>query len=80
MTSPLNKPAITNEYTTGFAVVESLKAGCDVMLQPADLEEAYQTVLSEVQKGKLDEKVINTAVRRILQNKIQQGILVLNNK
>lgn len=80
MTSPLNQPAITNEYTTGFAVIEALKAGCDVLVQPLDLDEAYQTILSEVQSGRLDEKVINTAVRRILQNKIQQGILVLNNK
>lgn len=80
MTSPLNKPAITSDYTTGFIVIEALKAGCDVMVQPSDLDEAYDTVLSEVTEGKLDEKVINTAVRRILQNKIQQGILVLNNK
>lgn len=80
MTSPLNKPAVTNDYTSGFAVEEALKAGCDLMVQPADLDEAYHTVLSGVIEGKLDEKVINTAVRRILQNKIQQGILVLNNK
>lgn len=80
MTAPQNMPAITNEYTTGFATIESLKAGCDLIVQPAELGKAYQSVLEEVRSGKLDEKVINTAVRRILQNKIQQGILVLNNK
>lgn len=79
MTSPLNDNVITKNYTPGYAAVEAVKAGCDLIVLPGNLKESYEALLGEVRAGKLDEKVINTSVRRILQNKIQRGILVLNN-
>ncbi len=75
MTCPLDDNVITNNYTNEFAVVEAVKAGCDLILLPDDLEESYEALLEAVREGKIDEKVINTSVRRILQNKIQRGIL-----
>ena len=70
MTSPLND---TNE----FAVVEAVKAGCDLIVLPGNFKECYEALITAVEEGRIDEKVINTSVRRILQNKIQRGILVL---
>ncbi|MCH5264725.1 MAG: hypothetical protein J1F02_02420 [Lachnospiraceae bacterium] len=77
MTPPLNDNVIIQNYTPGFVVTEAVKAGCDMILMPEDFEAGYKALLSAVQSGRIDEKVINTSVRRILQNKIQRGILVL---
>lgn len=77
MTSPLNESAITNKFSQEYAMTEALKAGCDILVQPDDFEEAYHTLLEDVRVGRLNEKVINTAVCRIITNKIEAGILVL---
>ena len=77
MTPPLNEGVITKNYTSEYVAVEAVKAGCDMVVMPANFEESYDALLAEVRSGRLDEKVINTAVCRILQNKIERGILVL---
>lgn len=77
MTSPLNDNVIENNYTNEFAVVEAVKAGCDLIVLPGNFKECYEALITAVEEGRIDEKVINTSVRRILQNKIQRGILVL---
>ena len=51
-----------------------------MILQPLDFEACYQAVIKAVSAGEIDEKVINTAVRRILITKIQKGICVLEDK
>lgn len=76
----LDEPLIVDKYTSGFVAVEAVKAGCDMLVLPYDWEEAYEALLSAVQRGDISEKVINTAVQRILQNKIQRGILVIENE
>lgn len=77
MTPYLNDPLITGRYTTGFAVVEAVKAGCDMLILPENWQEGYEALIVAVKRGDIDEKVINTAVLRILKNKILRGILVL---
>lgn len=77
MTPFLNDLLMTDKYTSGFAAVEAVKAGCDLLVLPEDWKESYEALLAAVNRGDIDEKVINTAVQRILQNKIQRGILVL---
>lgn len=76
----LDEPLIVDKYTSGFVAVEAVKAGCDMLVLPYDWKEAYEALLSAVQRGDISEKVINTAVQRILQNKIQRGILVIENE
>lgn len=80
MTSPMNENVIRNNYTYGHAVVEAVKAGCDMIVLPGNFKECYDALLTAVKEGKIDEKVINTSVRRILQNKLRRGILVFNNQ
>lgn len=77
MTCPLNDNLIVKKYTAGFVTTEAVKAGCDMILLPKNFKESYQALLGAVKSGAINEKVINTSVRRILQNKIQRGILVL---
>lgn len=77
LTPFLDEPLIRDKYTSGFVAVEAVKAGCDMLLMPYDWQESYEAVLAAVRRGDINEKVINTAVQRILQNKIQRGILVV---
>lgn len=77
MTSPMNDNVIGNNYTYEFAAVEAVKAGCDMIVLPGNFKECYDALVTAVKEGRIDEKVINTSVRRILQNKLQRGILVL---
>ncbi len=78
MTPPLNTKAVTKNYTVEYVVVEAVKAGCDMIIMPEDPKRGYRALLDAVLSGKIDEKVINTSVRRILQDKIQRQILVLD--
>ncbi len=78
MTPPLNSRAVTKSYTVEYVVVEAVKAGCDMIIMPEDLKRGYRALLDAVVSGKIDEKVINTSVRRILQDKIRRQILVIN--
>lgn len=80
LTSPLDDNVIVKNYTVGFAAREALQAGCDILFLPSDFKGAYDSILADVKSGKIDEKVINAAVLRILQNKIQRGILNISNE
>lgn len=80
MTPFLDDPVIKDKYTPGFAAVEAVKAGCDMIILPENWKESYDALRKAVERGEITEKVINTAVSRILQNKIRRGILVLDNK
>lgn len=80
MTSPFDDNVIRNNYTYEFATVEAVKAGCDMIVLPGKLEDCYRALLSAVKQGKIEEKEIDSSVLRILQNKIQQGILIFKQK
>ncbi len=80
LTSPLDDNVIVKNYTVGFAAREALQAGCDILFLPSDFKAAYDSILADAKSGKIDEKVINAAVLRILQNKIQRGILNISNE
>lgn len=80
MTPFLDDQVIRDKYTPGFAAVEAVKAGCDMIVMPENWKESYAALKKAVERGEITEKVINTAVSRILQNKIRRGILVLDNK
>lgn len=67
--------SITGSYTAAEAAVQALSAGVDMILMPADLQQAYDGVLAAVQNGTLTEQRIDESVLRILQVKAQYGIL-----
>lgn len=74
MTEELDLPVITNQYSTGEAVVKAVMAGADMIYNPADLKEAVSALKQAVLDGEMDEKVIDQAVLRILQNKILREV------
>lgn len=75
MTPPCDDNAIRNNYSCSDIVVESVKAGCDMIVLPNDFKACYEALLLAVKTKEIDEKVIDESVCRILQNKIRRGIL-----
>lgn len=71
ITDAMNMGAISQEYNSKEASVMALKAGVDLVLMPADFEEAYQGVLSAIEEGELTEERIDESVRRVLRLKIE---------
>jgi beta-N-acetylhexosaminidase len=67
--------AITQAYPSGEAAVAALQAGCDMILMPEDLPEAFEAVLAALEDDTLSEEWLNETVRGILQFKLLHGIL-----
>ena len=71
VTDSLAMDAITADYTPGEAAVQALQAGCDVLLMPNSLPEAYAAVLEAVQNGTISEERLDQSVNKILLYKQQ---------
>lgn len=69
VTDSLAMQAITDAYGPGEAALAALEAGCDLLLMPDGLEEAYRAVLAAVQEGRISEQRLDESVGRILQVK-----------
>lgn len=65
-TDALEMQAITKYYGNGEAAVMALNAGADILLIPADLEDAFDAVMEAVENGTITEQRLNESVRRIL--------------
>ena len=75
ITDAMNMGAITRDYPAGEAAVAALQAGCDVILMPEDLPEAFEAVLAALDSGRLTMEWLDDTVRRILEFKELHGIL-----
>ena len=71
VTDSLAMGAITDSYTPGEAAVQALQAGCDVLLMPDGLPEAYDAVLDAVRTGTVSEDRLDLSVNKILRMKAQ---------
>ena len=80
ITEPLDLPVITNEYTTKQAVLRTLVSGASLIYNPEDLNEAVSALKQAVLFQEIDEKLINQAVLRVIQNKLMQGIYEVKGK
>jgi len=65
----LSMGAITENYSSAEAAVLAVNAGCDVLLTPQSVQEAYDGVLNAVRSGDISEERINESVERILKLK-----------
>ena len=70
VTEPMNVFAITEYYSAEEAAVAALKAGCDMILLPEKLDEAYQGILEGVKDGTVAEARINDSLKRVLRVKL----------
>jgi beta-N-acetylhexosaminidase len=59
---------------SAHAAVEAVKAGNDVLLLPADLDGAYNGVLTAVRSGEIPESRIDESVLKILRAKASVGL------
>ena len=71
ITDGMEMGAITTQYTSEEAAVNSIKAGVDIVLGPKNFVPAFEAVLKAVEKGTITEERINQSVRRILKLKKQ---------
>ena len=70
-----NSKALTKNYTADQIAIQSILAGCDVILSPSDLPIAFNGVKSAVKNGKIGKNDLDASVLRVLHNKIQRGII-----
>lgn len=75
ITDSMQMGAITNTYSSGEAAVLALQAGCDIILMPQNLPEAFDAVLAAVQNGTLSEQWLDETVLQILEFKLSHGLL-----
>src|SRR5262249_6070515 len=59
---------------TARAAVDAIKAGCDVVMVPTDLDGAFNAIVEAVRRGEISETRIDESVRRILQMKAAVGL------
>ncbi len=75
ITDALAMGAVKDNYTSGEAAVLAIKAGCDLLLIPDDLDEAYNAVLNAVKTGDIKQERLDESVLRILELKEKHGLL-----
>ncbi len=75
VTDAMNMGAITESYSSAEAAVLALQAGCDLILMPYDLKEAFDGVVAAAEDGTLSLEWLEETVRRILEFKMVHGIL-----
>ena len=77
ITDAMNMGAIVNHYSSGEAAVLALQAGVDMILMPNDLNDAVKGVQKALENGELTQAQIDEKVLRILQIKIEAGIITV---
>ncbi len=75
ITDSFEMESIADNYSVDDAVVMSVKAGMDMILQPKDMVSAVNFIEQAVADGELSEDRIDESVRRILTLKESRGLL-----
>lgn len=75
ITDAMNMGAIADSYGCAEATVAALQAGCDIILMPQSLPEAFNAVLAALEDGSLSMQWLDETVYRILVFKQLHGIL-----
>ena len=79
VTDAMNMGAITLEYSSAKAAVMALQAGADMILMPQDFDEAVKGVMDSVDAGTLSPDRIRESLVRVLEAKINAGLIAINN-
>ncbi|HEX3022912.1 MAG TPA: glycoside hydrolase family 3 protein [Lachnospiraceae bacterium] len=75
ITDALNMQAMTDHYGNSYTTVQAVKAGVDILLCPADIDQSIKALIKAVEKGEISEDRIDESVTRILKLKIEKGII-----
>ncbi|MBU5476916.1 hypothetical protein KQI72_09355 [Eubacterium sp. MSJ-21] len=66
MTGRLDDAAIAGQYTSAEAAIAAIKAGVDMVYEPADFAEAYNAVVAAADAGELSMEAIDKSAGRVL--------------
>jgi beta-N-acetylhexosaminidase len=73
-TDALRMGAITEAYGAGEAAVLAFEAGADVLLIPASVPEAIESMVAAVHDGRISRERVQASVRRVLAEKTRVGL------
>ncbi len=74
ITDALEMKGVTDHYSAGEIAVMAFQAGNDLLLMPTDIVMAYTALKEGFRKGKLDSKILDEKVKKILTVKYQLGL------
>jgi beta-N-acetylhexosaminidase len=76
VTDALDMAGLTRLYGSnpGRAAVDAFKAGCDLLIIPADLDASYHALLAAVQSGEVPQPQLDASVLKILKAKASVGL------
>ena len=66
MTGRLDDASVTGQYTPAQAAIAAIKAGVDMVYEPADFAEAYNAVVAAADAGELSMEAIDKSAGRVL--------------
>ena len=75
ITDSMSMGAVTGSCSAGEATLAALAAGCDLILMPENLPEAFEAVLQAVEIGTIPLEELMCRVERILRFKEANGLL-----
>ncbi len=78
VTDAMEMGGITKNYSDAFALVEAVKAGCDVIIQNDDLIQSIETIEKAVLDGRVSEDTIDQSALKMLKMKEKLGIHLSN--
>lgn len=75
ITDAMNMGAIVEEYGSGESAVLAVQAGADIVLMPASLSAAAESLTNAIEEGRISEERINESLQQILSLKYDKGLL-----
>ena len=76
ITDAMNMGAIVEPYGPGKSAVLAVQAGVDIVLMPADLEKAAESLTEAIEGGEISADRVNESLTRILSLKYDKGLLM----
>ena len=73
-TDSLEMGGVTQHWNSGQAAVKAIEAGVDVLLMPANPEEAVTAVVNAVRRGTISRERLDESVARLLAAKVRLGL------
>ena len=73
VTDAMAMGGITNNYSDAYALIESIKAGCDLIIQNDDFIGSVDIIERAVLDGEISEERINSSALKILRMKEKSG-------
>lgn len=75
ITDAMNMGAIVEEYGSGESAVLAVQAGADIVLMPANLQQAAEALTEAIADGTLSEERVKESLSRILSLKYEKGMI-----